>query len=51
MSDRFIYSCRDCGNAMVSGHYQPETDLCFACGATNSDATLRDLWVREGRIE
>jgi len=48
MADRFVYSCRECGNAKVSGHKPPEADMCFDCAATKSG--LADLWNREGQI-
>lgn len=44
MSDRYVYSCRDCHNAVVSGVYPPT----FACPVCGMDDQMN--WRSEAQI-
>lgn len=50
MTDRFVYSCRFCKNAVVGGAKPPKHD-CPACGHGIDDVDRNmGLWKREGQI-
>lgn len=52
MSDRVVYSCRECSNAVVAGLNPPPTFECPACGFGPGDVEdpYNQIWNREGRI-
>jgi len=53
MSDRFIYSCRECGNAVVDTHRPLKLDKCPACGKDRGNRGkqyLDRLFKQEGQI-
>lgn len=47
MTDRFVYSCRECANAIVGGRgsRRPRDRACPACGVDR-----QNQWVQEGQI-
>jgi rubrerythrin len=50
MSDRFVWSCMECTNAVVAGVAPPDWETCPACGARDDSSPVPALWRREGPI-
>jgi rubrerythrin len=50
MSDRFVWSCLDCTNAVVAGVTPPARETCPACGARDDSTPVESLWSRAGQI-
>lgn len=54
MTDRFIYSCSECGNAIVGGYRPVRLVECPACGTYRdryNDNNVNKLFKQEGRIK
>jgi rubrerythrin len=50
MTDRFVWSCRACQNAIVAGITPPDREACPVCRTTRDDRPMGELWSREGQI-